>query len=125
MRFPSVMRGVLLAAHIGSPVAFTRILLQLQNQDINQTGSRLYRLGSRSGTSNRKIKDGARPQLSNRNWLRAPIRVNDNYCVQSVARLKDSVYVSGKLESFEPFTSHSRQKELDQQERDYKFTCKL
>ena len=85
--------------------------------DTKQTGSPLYLLGSRSSTNNKERKDGARPQLSNRNQLRVPSRVNDNYCVQSAAGLKDSVYVSGKLES--------RKEGLDQQHRDCKFTCKL
>ena len=96
MRFPVVRRAILLAAHIGSPVAFTLTLPQLQNQHTNRTESPLYLLWSRSGTGNTEEKDRARPQLSTRNWLRVPSRVNDNYCVQSVVGLKDSVYVSGK-----------------------------
>ena len=80
------------------PGRFIRILPQLQSQHINWTGSPLYPLGSRSGTGNRERKDVASPQHSNRNRLRVPSRVNDNYCVQSVAGLKDSVYVSGKLQ---------------------------
>ena len=95
-------RGVLLAAHTGGPIAFTCMLPQLQSQAINQKGSPLYLLGSRSGTGNRERKDGASPLIFNRNRLRVPSRVNDNYCVQSVAGLKDSVYVSGKLQGLNP-----------------------
>ena len=62
--------------------------------------------GSRSGTGNTERKDGAR------NWLRVPSRVNDNYCVQSVARQKDSVYVSGKLESLNPSAVIAGRKDL-------------
>ena len=38
----------------------------------------------------------ASPQLSPRNRLRVQSRVNDNQCVTSVTRLKNSVYVSGQ-----------------------------
>ena len=95
-------RGVLLAAHTGSLVAFTRILPPLQSQHINRTRNPLYLLGSRSGTSNRERKDGASPLILNRNRLRVPSRVNDNDCVQSVAGLKDSAYVTGKLQGLNP-----------------------
>ena len=64
----------------------------------------------------------ARPQLSNRNWLRVPSSINDNYCVKCVNGLKDLVDVSGK---FGPTTSVSQKEGLycDQQERDCKFAC--
>ena len=69
MKFPVVRSGVLLATHIGSPVVFIRMLAQLQSQHINQAGSPLYLLGSRSWTSNRERKDGASLQISNRNLV--------------------------------------------------------
>ena len=68
------------------------MLHQLQYQHTKQHENR-------SGTVNRARKDVARPHVFNRNRLRLPSRVNDKYCVQRVARLKDFVYVSGKTES--------------------------
>ena len=112
MRFPIVRRGIFLATHIGSPFAFILMLPQLQNQHTNWTGSPLYLLGSRSGISNRERKDRASSQLSNRNRLRVPSRVNFNYCVQSVAKLKDAVNVSGKLESLNPSPVKAGRKDL-------------
>ena len=54
----------------------------------------------------------ARPQLSNRDWLRVQNSINDNYFVKCVTRLKDLVYVSGKLESFNPSPVLARKKDL-------------
>ena len=85
-------RGILLATLTGSLVAVTPMLPQLQNQHTNVHGNR-------SGTGNNARKDVARLHIFNRNRLRVQSRVNDNYCVQSVAGLKDLVYVSGKTES--------------------------
>ena len=50
----------------------------------------------------------ARPQLSNRSWLRVPNSIHDNYCVKCVTGLKDFVHVSGKLESLNPSPVLSR-----------------
>ena len=85
-------------------------LPQLQNQNTNWTGSPLYLSGSRSGTGNRERNDVARPQLSNRNRLRALSRVNDIYCVQT-EKLRISVWQIRKLE---PFTNGSRKVGLQQ-----------
>ena len=85
-------RGVLLSTITGSLVAITPMLPQLQYQH-----TKLHE--NRSGTVNMARKDVARPHVFNRNPLMVPSRVNDNYCVQSVAGLKNFVYVSGKTES--------------------------
>ena len=77
-------KDILLATHTGSLVTITPILLLLPRHLISWTGSPVYLLGSRSGTSNRARKDVARPQLSNRNQLRAQSSINDNYCVSIV-----------------------------------------
>ena len=95
-------RGFLFAVHTGRPVAFTGILPQLQSHHISRTRNPLYLLGSRFGTSNRGRKEGTSPLTFNRNRLRVPSRVNDNYCVQSVAGLNDSVCVSSKLQGLNP-----------------------
>ena len=114
MRFPIVTRGVLLATHTGSSVTFIRMLPQLQSQHINQTGSPLYLLGSSSRTGNRERRTGQSHNFSTERVpkLRVPSRVNDNYCVQSVAGLKGSVYVSGKLQGLNPSPFTAGKKDL-------------
>ena len=124
MGFPVVRRGILLAAHTRSPVIFIHVLLRLQSKHINQTGSPLYLLENRFGIGNRERKNGTSPQISNRNWLRVPSSVNDNYCVQSVARLKDSVYVSSRLESLNFLPVRVRRKDLTSKS-EIKFPCNL
>ena len=52
----------------------------------------------------------ARPQLSNRSWLRVQNSINDNYCVKCMTGLKDCVDVSGKIESLNPSPVLARKK---------------
>ena len=95
-------KDILLATVAGSPVAITPVLLQLLSHLTKWTGSLVYLLGSRSGRGSRARKVVARPQLSNRSRLRVQNSINDNDCVKCVTRLKDFVYVSGKVDSLNP-----------------------
>ena len=64
---------------------------------INRTGNLLSQLGSRSENANKERKVVASPPPFHRNWPRVLSRVNDNYCVQCITRLKDCVCVPGQL----------------------------
>ena len=84
------------------------MLPQLQSRHTNRTEIHCTCLEA----GNREREDRARPQPSSRNWLRVLSRVNVNFCVQSVAGLKDSAYVSGKIESLNPSPVIARKKDL-------------
>ena len=97
-----VRRGILSAAHTGSPVVSTHMLPQLSDLHSNRTGSLLYRHGNRSETDNKDRKVMAKRSPSPRSRLRVQRRINDNYCVLNVAGVKDSVHVSSKKEVLNP-----------------------
>ena len=117
MKFLKVRRDVLLAAHTGNPVVSTHMLPQVADQQNYRTGSRLHRPGSKLETGNLDRKVVAKLQTSPKRRPRVQRRINDNYCVLNVARVKDSTCIRQER-IFEPFTS-------DQQEQDCSFTCRL
>ena len=71
-----------------------------------RTGSPLHRPGSK--LEDRKVV--VKPQTSPRSRPRVQRRINDNYCVLSVAGVKDSVHVSGKKEALNPSPVTSKSK---------------
>ena len=103
-----VVRGVLLAVHTGSPVISTRTLPQVAYQHSNRTGSPLQLSRLETGHLDKKVI--AKPQTSPRNRPRVQRRVNDNYCVLNVARVKDFVHVSSKKEDLNPSPVTSKSK---------------
>ena len=102
MKSHVVRRGVLLAVHTGSLDVFTHTLPQVADQHINRTGSPLHRPGSKLETGKWDRKVVAKPQTSPKSRPRVQRKVNDNYCVLNVARVKDSVHVSGKNQDLNP-----------------------
>ena len=93
---PEARRGVLPASHTGKPVVSIH-MLPMTSLLINRTGSLLSQLGSKSENANRERKVLASLPPFHRNRPRVLNRINDNYCVQCVTRLKDCVCVPGKL----------------------------
>ena len=102
MKSHVVRRGVLLAVHTGSLDVFTHTLPQVAYQHINRTRSPLHRPGSKLETGKWDRKVVAKPQISPKSRFRVQRKVNDNYCVLNVARVKDSVHVSGKNHDLNP-----------------------
>ena len=94
-KYPEARRGILLASHTGNPVISIHTLPMTDL--LNQTRNLLSQLGNKSENAKRERKVVASPPLSHRNRPRVLNCVNDNYCVQCVTRLKDSVCVPGQL----------------------------
>ena len=92
---PDLKRGVLLAASTGNRDVFT-LMLPMTEFHNNRTGSRPSQLGSKFTNASRERKVVASLPLSHRNQPRAQSNINDNYCVQSVTRLKDFACVPGQ-----------------------------
>ena len=68
----------------------------MADQHNNQTGSPLHR----QIKLDRKVV--VKPQTSSKSRPRVSGSINDNYCVLNVARVKNSVHVSGKKQDFNP-----------------------
>ena len=118
-------RGVRLTSHTGNPVISIH-MLQMTNLLIKRTRSRLSQLGSKYVNVSWERKVVASLQLSYRNRPRVQNNVNDNYCVKCVTGLKDCVCVPGqRVLNPSPGTAKDQQEQLDQQEQNCKFTCKL
>ena len=110
MKSHVVKRGVLLAAHTGNPDVFIRTFPQVADQHNNRTGSPLHRPGSRLETGKLDRKVVVKPQNSPKSRPRVQGEVNDNYCVLNIARVKDSVHVSGKNKDLNPSQVTSKSK---------------
>ena len=102
MKFPIVKRGVLLAVCKGNPDVFIHTFPPMADQHNNRTGSPLHRPGSKLGTGKLDRKVVVKPQTSPKSRPRVSRSINDNYCVLNVARVKNSVHVSGKKQVLNP-----------------------
>ena len=102
MKFPVVMRGVLLAAPTGNQDAFTLTFPQMADQYNNWTKSPLHRPGNKLESGKLFKKVVVKPQTSPKSLPRGSRNINDNYCVLNVAGVKNSVHVSGKKQDLKP-----------------------
>ena len=74
----------------------------MADQHNNRTGSPLHRPENKLETGKLFRKVVVKPQTSPKSLPRGSRNINDNYCVLNVARVKNSVHVSGRKKGLNP-----------------------
>ena len=74
----------------------------MADQHNNRTGSPLHRPENKLETGKLFRKVVVKPQTSPKSLPRGSRNINDKYCVLNVARVKNSVHVSGKKQDLNP-----------------------